>query len=78
MGNLYIKLLGEFPKLLPGISGNTCQILKFIDVARDRIIWGSCWPVIPVMDELLKNTRFDAVARYARDFEINAHELYKF
>lgn len=78
MGNLYVKFLGEFPKLLDESFNNICQILELINISRDRVVWGSCWPVALNASELLSDNRFAAISGYERDFELNARELYDF
>jgi predicted TIM-barrel fold metal-dependent hydrolase len=76
MGNLYLKLVGEFPKIANDAPDGAYAMARFIEEARDRIIWGSGWP-----ESLSKSKAapsITGIARYTRDFESNARDLYKF
>ena len=76
MGNLYIKLLGEFPKVAGDASAGAHAMARFIEAACDRIIWGSGWPASLANGKAAPTV--SGIARYARDFEKNACDLYKF
>jgi predicted TIM-barrel fold metal-dependent hydrolase len=76
MGNLYVKLVGEFPKISGEASAGVHAMAQFIETARDRMIWGSGWPASLAKGKAAPTV--SAIARYARDFENNACDLYKF
>lgn len=78
MGNLYIKLLGEFPQGELIAGRGVFALSRLMERASDRTIWGSGWPSVPLMHESMESLRFDGISLYSREFETNARDLYKF
>ncbi len=76
MGNLYVKLVGEFPKIPGDASAGADAMARFMEGARDRILWGSGWPASLEKGQAAPSVT--GIARYGRDFENNARDLYKF